>query len=71
MERYTSISWLKHSVVLSDYRWHAMDKDDLISRSSRSFLKTLDVNWGPQSEMILSGSVMLTKTEGLLKQECL
>ena len=34
-----------------------MDNDDLTPNSLRSSIKAFDANWGPQSDMILSGSL--------------
>ena len=33
-----------------------VDKDNLIPSNFRSSMKVLDANWGPRSDMILSGS---------------
>ena len=56
IDRYTSISWLTCSVVLSVCGWYAVDNADLMASSFRSSVNTFDANCGPQSEIILSGS---------------
>ena len=56
MDRYALISWLTHSVVPSVWGWNAVDRADFIPTSFNSSMNDFEVNCGPRSEIILSGS---------------
>ena len=56
MDRYVEISWLKRSVVPSDWGWYADEKDCVTPRRFMSAWMEFARKRGSRSEMILSGS---------------
>src|SRR5260370_38201224 len=54
--RNCSISWLMHSVSPSVCGWYAVDIAEVIPKAFQTSCETLEANWGPRSDMILSGS---------------
>ena len=43
-------------MVLSVWGWYTVDNDDLTPSNFRSSLKAIEANWGPQSDINLSGN---------------